>query len=223
MSKEWLKRLRIIIPGIIILILLNPFFVEDLGFKRFFDSFNLMQGFIFIVISSIFGSIYYILNLRKFTIAKPIEEINNNIKNKLIGFCEHCKISSDNCTLKKDKTLMHIFYNLIDNDPSLTQKSKSVMLNGLVLSTVADIIIITIGFTPTYLFAFAFTNKIHFVLAAGITLVITILTWLVFLPKATNSHLSLSNDQLDFIKVHYAEKVRNKLKESCPNYPTSDA
>jgi len=223
MSKEWLKRLRIIIPGIIILILLIPLSVEGFDYKQFFDRINLMQGFIFCVIVSILGSIYYVLNLRNLTFDKPIKKINNNIKNKLIAFCEHCEILPENCTLKKDKTLMHIFYQLIDNDPSLTQKSKSVMLNGLVLSTVADVIVITLGFIPIYLVALAITKKVHFIWATGIILFISILAWLLFLPKATNKHISLSNDQLDFIKVHYIEEVIRKLKKLCPDYQNSDA
>lgn len=223
MSKEWLKRFRIIIPGIIILILLIPFFVEDLNFGQFLDSLNLVQGILFFVIVGVLGSIYYVLNLRRFTFDKPIIKINNNIKNKLISFCKDCKVTPHNCQLKKNKTLMHVFYRLIDNDKSLTQKSKSVMLNGLVLSSVADTVIISFGFTISYLVAFFFTEKFHFILATGIILLISIVAKVLLLPKATEKHISLSNDQLDFIKVHYQGNVRSKLKELCPYHQESDA
>jgi hypothetical protein len=223
MSKEWLKKLRIIVPGIIIFIFLIPFFVKELSFEKFLSGLSVMQGVVFFVIVLTLGGIYYLLNLRKFTFVKPIEKIDDNIKDKITALCEHYSVLKENCPLKKGKTLMHIFYKFVDNDESLTQKSKSVMLNGIVLSTTADIIVLASIFVCTYLIAFALTGRIYYAYVGAVLLVISVLNWLWFLPKATSKQISLSDDQLDFIKVHYTERVRQKLHELCPNSQKPDA
>jgi len=222
MNKECLKRFRIIIPGIIILILLIPLFVNDLDFGQFINSLNLVQGIIFFVIVGVLGSIYYVSDLRRFTFDKRIRKINNNIKNKLISFCEDCEFLPHNCQLKNNDILMHVFYKLIDNDPSLIQKSKSVMLNGLVLSSVADIVIITIGFIPIYLIAFFWTRKVYFIWMDGFILVGSIIAKVFLLSKVTEKHINLSNDQLDFIRVHFKEDVKRMLANLCPHNQESD-
>ena len=100
---------------------------------------------------------------------------------------------------------MNVFYRQIDADKSLEARSEDIMFNGLVWTTLADAMAISIIFSISFTIVWAtgilesFQLALGFLLVAGGTFVL--------LKLATEKHLTMSENQLEYIEEHRRQNV----------------
>jgi len=209
MTKETLKALRIIVPGVISIVLIYPLFMRELTVQSMLDvscAVSIVGG---LTLGAFLGGLYYILNLRRPFIKRPTTDIQGNIKTQLLQMCDD-DTSTEGERLREGRTLMHIFYDLVDNDASLTEKAKSVRLNGLMWSSSADAMAISLIASAIFTIAACFSSRAHYSYWAVLCLV-TFIFANVSLLTLTKRHIDLSNQQLELIRLKYASEVSKKI------------
>ncbi|SHI13047.1 hypothetical protein [Desulfofustis glycolicus] len=219
MNKENLKRMRFIIPGIIIIIYIIPSLSDNaqelLNIHLLFQALKWSDS-IYIVLIVLLSGLYYILNIR-WLVWKPFnDKVTENIKNSLMRMCS-LEISSEQWfTIKKDRTLMNVFYHLIGNDDSLASKSKDVMFNGLVWTTCFDFTILSATGGFVYLLLSIFSGNHHYIYIS-VTLYTLFYIGLAFSWLLTYRHINLSNGQLEVIKQRFKQNVDDQIKQALEN------
>lgn len=208
MGINGLKYLRLIIPGILMILLI--LLVNKVNIKNIQDVFTNIQAenTCYTIAIVFIGVLYYIFHIR-YVLWKPFNErIQNNIKNRLLKrYGKHLN-QEQIVELKKGRKLMNIFYQIIDNDKSLTEKANRVRFNGLIWTSMMDIAIISfigsIIFWIKYFFETENNNSIFAWCLLAATIIFIGLTEI-----STRKHLSLSNEQLDMIcQLHKQELCR---------------
>lgn len=212
MTKTTLKKLRLVIPGVITLIVFffllpSSFRVQDLS--QFLLS---LTGLGYLVIVCAIGGLYNIIGVRGLFLGDSLLLIQANIKQKLtVPFYAEDPIRAKIESLTEGRQLMNVFYRIIDNDESLKSKSQDVYFNGLLWSTTADVMALTSFAIPVYLMAYLFNPLSHYPLMALVLSVIYLFAALFLMPKVTSKHIELSNDQLDFILQHHRDELHKQL------------
>jgi hypothetical protein len=207
MEQSTLKYLRIVVPGLIILVGIYP--IYDFYFPNTFRIDTIEFSYL-ISLSIVAGSIYYQLNFQRILTYPSHYLIRRNILQKLV------KIStlqlSENKTEKlwKKDRFMHVFYKLIDNDESLKRKGANVYFNGIFWTSTADSFLINLCFYIVYkLFYFDLPKSAELTTLLGLLCLLSLALHIISVIK----HIKLSNDQLDYIKTHNSLDVKNKLNE----------
>lgn len=215
MNKTTLHKARLIIPGILILLLIIPFFPNrNELLKNFVEAKLYIISFPFLI-AVILGVFYYAFKMRDYFFRKPIEEIQNNIKSELLKpFINDRIISSKTEKLKEGRTLIQIFYGFVDNNKSLTQKAKEVYLNGLILSTLCDICAVCFLGTLLYVIIFIITLLIEFLIYSLVCITVLLITKFLLIKKIKNRHIELGNDQIEFIHTNLKKELLDKLKRT---------
>lgn len=213
MELNTLKRMRLIIPGILILIVTFLFYINSFQMiQRMVLEFK-NTDILFIIAIIVFGALYYILDLRYKVFKHFLEKVHENIKDSLIKPFENEFTIDQIAQFKKGRLLLNIFYNIIDNDNSLSEKAKIVRDNGLIWTTSIDISIIFSISSIIFLIKYFFTvNELNDLIKAIILLVISIVSFSgIFV--LTNKHIKLSNEQLECIVTIHKKKLKDKLDE----------
>ena len=219
MNKETLKKWRIFIPGIIIFFLIllgltnskEELFAIHKIFKTLEWSDSIYLGLVFI-----FGAIYYALNVRWIVWKHFNFQVQENIKNKILNASNLKLTSSQWFGLKRDRTLMIIFYSFVDNDESLKEKAKSVRLNGLLWSSFIDLSVLSCLSALFFSMLSIFTSKSHYIILADLLFCLSFLS-LICTSLLTRRHKTLSNEQLDIIAQTKKNEVEQKIKEAIDN------
>jgi hypothetical protein len=199
-----------------------PLFLKDLTLQSLSASLVSIQGLLCLILIFTSGGIYYIVDLRKYFFRKSIHKIDENIKTKLINICNNDpEVQSVNGELRRNRTLMHIFYHFIDNDESLKDKANDVRLNGLILSSLSDLAIISLLMIVIYLPFFIVVYNAKYLLLTAISVFAFVISKL-FIPKVTKKHISLSDEQLEFIELKYKDDLQQKLKDIARGLTKSD-
>ncbi len=218
MKLSTLKRLRIIVPGILILI--GFFLFIDFNQINYCFQYLLKEYWqvLYIVFSAIlvpaFGSIYKVLNLRNILFKRIVLDIDENIKDKLISpFANDDELRFLFSPEIEYTSLKSIFYQFVDNDKTLKVKAELIYHNGLFLTSFLDFSIIGFFFSVFY-FAYYFLNQnINLLIKSNILfIVILIINWFV-IPKIVVDHKKLSNEQLEIITTSHHDELKNKLKQ----------
>lgn len=216
MEQKTLKYLRILIPGLIILLALYPIF--EFNYSEIFDLKSLDTTYI-TFISLMLGGIYYQLNIQRIITYPSHYLIRKNILNKLIAASgleifikDRKKLKEHSIAGKDDAFYMITFYKVIDNDSSLKRKGENVRFNGIFWTSTADIFLINIFFYFVYSIWFReipnySTYQSLFLYFAFTGLFLHIIS--------VYKHIGLSNKQLNtIIKVsELAEIVKTNFNE----------
>jgi hypothetical protein len=106
--------------------------------------------------------------------------------------------------LNSKKGLIRIFFKIIDSDPSLTKTSEKVLLNGTVITTLYDLLLVS------NLAIVVLTIKLFSEFDPSgwqITLWILILVLIIFTPKLIEkfklTHIQMGSEQIDEIRRHH--------------------
>jgi hypothetical protein len=158
MSNEMFQTLRFLIPGLIIAVgCVAPLFF---GTVHFAETIRSNEKLLLWIVPAAVGALYYLLRLRRYFMARPLEQIDKRIEDALLApFSDHAVIGPAAAQLRTRRRVMNIFYQFLDNDKSLTERAKGVYLNGLILSSLADLRAITFLLLPVYLGAWIFTKN----------------------------------------------------------------
>jgi hypothetical protein len=155
MSKETLKTLRILVPGVILLLFFLPLYTGSLDPLKIVSSLGELKDLLYLVVILPLGALYYVLDLRGPFLRPSLEKIHQNLHEKLLSpFADDLGISTSAAHLRTDRRLLDIFYFFIDNDESLKERSKNIYLNGLVWSSIADLMATTSLAMPIYAITF---------------------------------------------------------------------
>lgn len=214
MELNRLKQMRIIVPGIVVLLFLIPIYVYLYGSGKLFDkdNVNIGTGVMSLLICYLIGYVYNSYQLRGWRNKKTLKEINLNIKQQLFEIGRTLPTSDDDKNRIIDgKELMSIFYNIVDNDHSLTEKAKIVRSNGLFWTSTADVAVISMIFTYIYLVLFLVSKGLYYAYAGLIIGSIGLFFGCILHPTSVKRHISLSNDQIGYMKDIYLETLRQKI------------
>lgn len=213
MSLEKLKLFRIIIPGILILLIGLPLFQDGLEPQKLVSSLTPYEGIVYTLVVSVLGGIYHLLGIRSLFWECSMQRIQANIKGQLlIAFTDNERIAASSENLRRGKTLINVFYSFIDSDPSLKERAKLVYLNGLFLSTLADIGAISTVSLAVYLGSYFLFGKPHYIVVVAGLFVLLIASRF-FIKRMTNRHIELGNNQIEYILVNHRGSLQNKLLE----------
>lgn len=217
MELKTLKNFRIYVPGLLLLVSFYFIFSKDAdqmkNIQTFFQALNL-SALYYLIPVLLFGSFYYALDIR-YVLLKPFHlKIVSNIYEKLISVKANDISYSKVQELKVNRTLMNIFYFIIDNDNSLKEKAMSVRMNGIFWTSSIDIVIIAF-FTSIYAFIkWLLFYKSNYIIYLGI---ISFLLSVLFYGIAnfiTYRHIKLSNEQLDYILTIKKDELIKQLEQA---------
>lgn len=216
MGIKTLKVLRMLIPGLMILVALMA--VKESDWKSLTDrimGIELSQGsFPFYGLPVIFGVLYYLANLRDVFFRKPIQRVVGNINDRLLSpFEQHPEIANSIAGLRESSAIKHIFYRFIDTEPDLQEKANNVRMNGLVLSSLADVAILCLIFAPIYLVIYIIKSLGYYLLLSVDTFIVFAFVRFFLLPLATKKHLKYSNEQIDSILANHYATLETRVLE----------
>jgi hypothetical protein len=212
MGKSTLKKIRLYAPGIISLVCVLPFLkLRDLKTV----SNKIPEGtFIpmLVLVVLVLGVIYYAIDIRDLLWRKFVLKCHKNVREKMVDPFRHDSALRAAVDCMTDQKVMRVFYNVIDNDPSLSDQQNDVRLNGAVLTTIIDAILILSLFSVTYLIAFLITHVSLFLLSTIIALLLQPLFW--FLKgRVSKKHIRYEDEQLEVIKQLHSGKVRSLIQD----------
>jgi len=161
----------------------------------------------------IIGGIYYGFDIRDLLWRWFVRKCHDNVWTKMIiPHRNHPSIQGVIGRLKKEQA-MRIFYNIIDNDPSLSDQAQDVRLNGAILTTIIDVLLISGFFCFVYILSFLITRMNQFRWSAILLAVLQPLLWLLK-SRVSKKHIKLENEQLGVIAQLYTDKVCAQIKKS---------
>lgn len=214
MELTTLKRLRKIVPGTIFLFFCIPIYLYVThNLFSFDDALKFTTGSLGAALAFVIGTLFSGLKIRSLRNKKSLEQINNNIKAKLI---EHGLTTAQDPAkiekIKASKQLMHIFYHFVDNDASLKEKSKLVKDNGLTWTSTADLAILGCVFCWLYFILILVLGAEPLFFIAGLLIgILGLISGAVLHPMAAKEHINLSNEQLGFIFTNYKKELQERV------------
>lgn len=214
MSKETLKTFRLIIPGILIFIFAIPFLNPGIKFSEIIDSLSLLETSVYLGIVLFLGVLYHMSNIRGYFLKDSLSQIHENIKNKLLApFKKKQNIYKYQDKLRHGKVLLDCFYKLIDNNETLKEKAKNVHYNGLIWSSVADTSALSAVAVLLYFCVWIVSTTTAYLIWFLIFFVLHLLSSRILMPVITRKHIEVSNDQLEFIKLHLKDELQAELEK----------
>lgn len=228
MSREALEFWRTVVPGALILAYLY-FGAVAFGIAGSLGSENwflLKREVVLTIVALIFGFVYRAIRARDRVFRPPIERVQANIKARLTDKVRTDPYFSDRLPqLLEGRKLMEVFYNFVDRDSSLTEKAKGVRANGLALSSAADCELTGLAFGTLFV-AVAVVGwgrglREAYVVwgdwrISSFALLAVVAFALSFVGRRLlvifeRRHLELSNEQLDYIDIHFKDELRDSL------------
>jgi hypothetical protein len=111
-----------------------------------------------------------------------------------------------------DHEMMRVFYHIIDNDNSLTRQAEVIMMNGAVLTTLIDAMLILPFFGAAYLVAFGLTARVPYGLFASAAFFLAALSALLE-DRVAKRHIQLEDEQLSVIAQLHHKQLRDMLSQ----------
>lgn len=214
MELSTLKKLRKVVPGTVFLFFSVPiyqFFAEDLF--KIDDSLKFSLEGYGAVLAIIIGSFFGTLKIRSLRNDSTHKRINENIKSRLLaeGLTEE-RTDEEKESVKNSKLLMHVFYHLIDNDESLKEKAKLVRDNGLIWTSTADVAILGCFFSWLYFILILVFGADGLLVSSGLMIgSIGFISGAILHPRTVNEHISLGNEQIDFILTNHKAELQRRV------------
>ncbi len=212
MEQETLKKLRLIIPGIIT-VLISLYFISIITEKEF-KQVDFSEYSIPFLIALVIGVFYYLTDVRHLITNYSHKKIDLNIKNHIIKLYTHDLTNEQRQFLYQKNRLKNIFYNIVDNDESLSKKSKNVYFNGLIWTTTADYFIISLIFSIVFFLSILiYTDVKQELLIGGFLLIVSGFISFGLHILAFFKHISLSNEQIEYIETHHVNDVNDRIHQ----------
>ncbi len=166
------------------------------------------------MVAYVLGGVYRILGVRQLLLRSSRREIDSNIKKRLLApYLQQELISGAADNLCKDRRLLNTFYYFVDNKESLKERAKSVYLNGLLWSSVADAMAMAIFLAgASIIFGLAFWRAYYLIVAVA-ALAVYALVSRFLMPRVVAKHIALGDEQIGFILDLHEPELREKLEE----------
>lgn len=208
-----LKSLRFITPGILLygLLVILCFTTTwcELAMPKSIEEISKL------IASILLGLLYSFLPFRKWSNSKFHIDVNDNIVARLTKpfLSENEKLAHLGWNDVKN-----IFYRHVDNDETLKMKSKLVMFNGYIWTSVADLRAVSV----IGILIFALSALCSKYVGIGtfeetrvvVPIVLLLVLFVISIPASllvTKRHTELSDEQCDFMLEHYEDELRTQL------------
>ena len=208
-----LKKLRSVVPGSLIILELVPLYTYWTGtpLSELSKGDWLLAGVMSVVAYAV-GMLYNVYCVRALFNRKSHSRITENIKQRLLAMGRTAPIPDEmRQALLTGSALMDTFYSLVDSKDSLKEKAKLVRDNGLAWSSIADVVVLGALFACLYLPLWYSTKYSLLLYWGAISGALALLSALFFHPRAERRHITLSNEQLDFIQTQMKDEVETKV------------
>lgn len=207
MEQSTLKFLRLLIPGIIIVII-GYCFIKIVTNKELNDL-DFSEYSIPLFVALVFGALYETFNIRFVITNFTHKQIDLNIKRNIINLYVGNLTNTQNQYLFKKNKLKDVFYKIIDGDPSLSTKGKNVYFNGLLWTSFADCFIICILVSISILIFTLFnTNNTSELLSFSFFLLLIAIASICLHFIAFLNQIKISNSQIEFIETNHVMDVK---------------
>jgi hypothetical protein len=153
------------------------------------------------------AALYYVTPLRKWFNSDSHEKINEALRSGLVTITGY----TDKPSVYTWKNLRPLFYSIIDNDASLSTKTKLAYFNGLLWTSFADSAAIACGYCVASIIL-CFLN----VDGSGLSLVLfTIIGIFSIIANkiSTDKHIAIGKEQLEVVDLHYKSQIEARLNE----------
>lgn len=210
MSQETLHSLRLLIPGILLTVVLDPL----LDILELTNRLGVPEFILYPIPVFVFGFGYHVLNVRRHVFTRPLQQVTDNIKEAIFQCCsDRPEIASERSFLWDGRKLINVFYTIVDKDPTLSERAKRVRFNGLIWSTLADVQIVGSIGAFVYLMAAAINDSGSQLLVSVVLVWVVVVTRYWLMRKTTERHIALSNYQLELIAQEYSDDVCGSLRK----------
>ncbi|PPC77912.1 hypothetical protein C4K68_07655 [Pokkaliibacter plantistimulans] len=211
MELTTLKYMRKIVPGTLLIFFGAPFYMFF-----FDDSINMDSSLKFVLdgygvtLAAILGFIYDGTDLRKLRLSAGQNAIKLFIAEKIIA---GLGVSVRKGKIKKNmRSIMSIYYDLIDHDDSLKEKSLIIKDNGLFWTSSADTALIGCFYAWIYaLLGYYYDNTLLFLLPGLLIGCIAFLSGNFLYPKSIEKHMSVVDDQIALMLEKYNTDLNRRL------------
>ena len=213
MDTGTLKKLRAAVPGTLILLGLVPLYTYFTGtpLSEISPTGWLITGAMAVVAYAV-GMLYNVYCVRALFNRRSHERITENIKRRLLTMGRTSPTNDEKREeLMAGTALMNTFYSLIDSTDSLKEKGKLVRENGLVWSSVADVVVLGSLVASFYFPVWLFISYAPFLYWAVLSVILALISGFLLHPKVEHRHIELSNEQLDFIESQLKDEVVKKV------------
>jgi hypothetical protein len=207
-TRESLRKWRIVVPGVLLYLALSPLIRGDMSVASLLsiDLKSLINlGAVFVL-----GALYRTLGFRDVLFSGAIYEIRANLRDGLVQPFD-AEPFAPVVRQMDPKRIMSTFYFFVDNDASLKTKTSEVYENGLMLSSFADAFVVGVVGLVCYGVAYLrFRNSTQFFFTAAF-LLLTLISY--FLARLSlERHKKLGNEQVEVITTHYRAQLQHKLE-----------
>ena len=208
---------RVVVPGVLTVIGALSLIVPGGDFIAAFKGLDIKEigpaGILVIAI----GIVYRLADTReRLSIQFSWSDLHEDIRASLLAAVRERRglSEAEEQFLRDERRLLDIFYGLVDSDESLKNRAESIRLNGLIVTSLADLAIIGI-----------LASLLHFlvVIAGGPTTHAywyfgACMTWTlseaVLLPSALRKHRRLSGEQITFIANNRADELGARVENT---------
>jgi hypothetical protein len=214
-SKETLKILRLLLPGLMLCIFFLPLAKGSLNPSVIFVNLGSIKDLFYLIAGFFIGGLYYTFGMREYILRSEVSYVHYNIHRKLLEpFRNDVIISDAQDRLRKGQILLDIFYSLVDNDESLKERAKNIQLNGLVWTSVMDVTVTGIIASTIYIVLAVAIPRLDYLVAAIIYGALAAFAHRFLLPRLTQRHIVLSDEQLMYITTQKKKDLYAKLLEA---------
>jgi len=219
MTLETLKRLRLVVPGVIVLLILKPLSSSAVSLDSFTGLLDVIDWALKGTAAVLFGTFYSLTRLRLVVLTRFQTKIDSNIRDQLLAPCLSDPVIANVADrLRRGRVLMNVFYWYVDHDESLRARSRRIYFNGLLWSSAADLAILSLLGALVYWGAvLLFDPRPRFIIVAGILAVVSWVSEYALLPVITAHHIELGNDQIGFLRQHYGNDLCRRIKDAIPH------
>ncbi len=212
MSLETQKYLRIFVPGVLILLLGTPLFLESFGITDV-KSFLSFENALLVPLAVVLGVFYHVSSVRSFVKQIFTQKTDKKIVDRLLSVSDESIEVRNVAKWCNGKTANSIFYNIVDNDSSLSEKVKIIRFNGVIWTSFIDASTICFLFSGVYLGSYQFVERSHFITLALVLWIASIVCFLLIFPTV-NRHLELQDEQIDALIANKKSELLSKLHEN---------
>ncbi len=200
MEQKTLSQLRLIIPGIFAIIIGTSYYFtitnksfQEVYFTEYLIPFLIAIGFI---------ALFSLTKIR-FLISNYFQKkFKLIIKNQIVKSYTKGLTKKQKQYLYKNNTLKNVVFKIIENNESLKKKLTHSFFNGLIWTSIADLLIISFLFSFVYFLSIIiFEEAVDKLIIGGITMILITFTTLITHILAFLRLSRLSSEQIEHIET----------------------
>jgi len=216
MTRNQQQTLRILIPGTIIFIELLPLVLPPyIRLSLTYEGLGILASwggiFLSLVVWPLLGILYWLTGIQNNMTRANMRVVNDNIRHRLLATATRFPdLSPYHGGLQRDPKLLEVFWRLVDQDPTLTNRSSELYFNGLVVTSLLDAKLLLLLGALVYWGAFLVTRSPTHLGPAVVLAALSVFCELLR-PGRVKHHLDLSNNQLDHIDTYLLDELHTQL------------